>query len=320
MSTIGIALCTYNGERYLREQLESYLSQTRVPDLLLACDDGSQDGTVRELEAIAARAPFPVRVVRNSANLGFRRNFEQAIARCNTDVVVLSDQDDWWRRDKLQKVEAVFRADPAAVAVFSDAELVDEQMRPLGSTLLEALSLKEDERSLSLAGRLFPVLLRRNIACGATMAFRSDWKERFLPIAEGAVHDEWIALVAAAHSGLRALPEPLIRYRQHGTNEIGLRSRQLPERMRNLRRPQRPELQRLLAVLEALDGRLAATRAPAEALGEVRAKIEHVQRRLELPQSRLGRLPAVIAEWKADRYARFAAGWRTALRDLVVPM
>jgi hypothetical protein len=272
------------------------------------------------VKAFGSEAPFPVKILRNVPNVGFRANFERAISCCDTDIVLLSDQDDWWQRDKLQKIEAVFSADPAALAVFSDAELVDAEMRSLGSTLLEALSLKEDEKELAQSAQLFPVLIRRNIACGATMAIRSTWKEHFLPIPEGAVHDEWIALVAAAHGGLRALPEPLIRYRQHGTNEIGLRSRQLPQRMRNLRRPQRPELERLLAVLEALGERLAATRAPAEALGEVRGKIEHVQRRLELPRSRLGRLPAVIAELKADRYARFAAGWRTALRDLVVPM
>src|SRR5437016_11017196 len=109
--TIGVVLCTYNGARYVRAQVNSILDQTRKPDVLLAFDDGSQDCTIAELEACIPRASFPLRVVRNGTNLGYLRNFEQGILSCDADIIVLSDQDDWWRPDKLEKIEAAFERD-----------------------------------------------------------------------------------------------------------------------------------------------------------------------------------------------------------------
>jgi glycosyltransferase involved in cell wall biosynthesis len=318
--TIGVALCTYNGERYVREQVRSIFAQTRLPDLLLACDDASHDGTVAALEELAAQAPFPVRIVRNSANLGFRRNFEQAIFECDADIIALADQDDWWCREKLEKVETAFVRDPSAAAVFSDAELVDESLSSMGRTLLEALSVDSAELHSARSGLPFAVLIRRNIVCGATVAFRAEWKVRLLPIPERALHDEWIGLVTAGHHALRFIPDPLIRYRQHAANEIGLRSRRWQQRLRGLFRPQRPDLERLLELMAALEQRLTTTGAGTAALRGVSAKRAHLERRLALPASRARRLGAVLTELSGGQYSRFAAGWRTALRDLFLAM
>jgi hypothetical protein len=318
--TIGVALCTYNGERYVREQVRSIFAQTRLPDLLLACDDASHDGTVAALEELAAQAPFPVRIVRNSANLGFRRNFEEAISGCDADIIVLADQDDWWCPEKLEKIETAFERDPSAAAVFSDADLVDESLSFMGRTLLDALTLDGAERHSVRSGLPFRVLIRRNIVCGATVAFRAEWKAQLLPIPKNALHDEWIGLVTAAHHALRFIPEPLIRYRQHTANEIGLRSRRWQQRMHALFRPQRADVERLLELMAVLEQRLTATGAGAAALRGVQAKRAHLQRRLALPASRPLRVGAVLRELTGGQYSRFGAGWRTALRDLLVPM
>jgi hypothetical protein len=309
----GIALCTYNGERYLRAQLDSIAAQTRRPDLLLACDDASQDGSVALLEAWAALAPFEVRIVRNAANLGYLRNFEQAIAHCDTELIALCDQDDCWRADKLEKLEAVFHSDAAAEAVFSDAEIVDGDLRPLGYSLLDVLRLSADERGSALAGRLLPVLLRRNVAAGATLAFRARLKARALPMPAGVVHDEWIALIAAAAGTLRFVPESLIRYRQHGANQIGARRWDLAERYRSLRKSRRGENQRVLALMQRLQERLAGRDAA------IAGKIAHLERRVALPEARPLRLPAVAGEFINGGYSTYASGWRAALRDLVSP-
>src|SRR4051812_40446835 len=108
---LGVALCTYNGERYLSEQLDSIFAQERLPDEVLVQDDGSSDRTLAILDAYAAKAPFTFKVVRNPQNLGFVRNFEHAIGRCSGDVIATSDQDDYWRPDKLKKIEHLFRSD-----------------------------------------------------------------------------------------------------------------------------------------------------------------------------------------------------------------
>jgi len=319
--SLGVVLCTYNGARYLRAQLESIAAQTRRPDVLLVFDDGSRDATIGQLEEFAAVAPFPIRIARNSKNLGYLRNFEQATSNCESDIIVLSDQDDWWRPDKLEQIEAVLARDARAGAVFSDADIVDENLDSLGYRLLDALRVNDEERAFVRSGRIFPVLLRRNIVCGATFAIRANWRDRVLPIPDGIVlHDEWIALVLAAHNGIRFIPDPLIRYRQHAANQIGLRRLYWRDQFRSLLRSRRPDSERLMKLMRSLHERLSTTGAPADALHEVEEKLVHVQRRLSMRGGRLMRVPTVTRELIRGRYSRYASGWRSALRDLVAPM
>src|SRR5882762_9087557 len=98
---ISIAMCTYNGARYLREQLDSIAAQTRPPSELIVCDDNSLDETREIVAGFAASAPFPVRLGVNEQNLGSIRNFERAIKLCEGDLIALSDQDDVWLPEKL---------------------------------------------------------------------------------------------------------------------------------------------------------------------------------------------------------------------------
>src|SRR5271168_1256902 len=93
---VSVAMCTYNGAAYLEEQLESLALQSFPPEELVVCDDVSTDATPQILDDFARRAPFSVRIVKNSANVGYRRNFEQAIGLCQGEVIALSDQDDFW--------------------------------------------------------------------------------------------------------------------------------------------------------------------------------------------------------------------------------
>jgi glycosyltransferase involved in cell wall biosynthesis len=318
---IGVALCTYNGERYLPAQLQSILEQSRRPDAMVVCDDASQDGTLALLESWARGAGFPVRIVRNEVNLGYLRNFEKAIGLCQADVVVLSDQDDWWLPAKLEKIAALLDADRGAEAVFSDAEIVDESLDRLGYRLFDSLLVSREDRERARTGNLFPALLRRNLVAGATFAFRSGWKERILPIPDGVVHDEWSALVIAAYGGLRFIPEPLILYRQHGMNQIGGRRLPLMERLQRLSRNRRKENERALGGARELKRRLTLDRPPPAAqLSAVDQKVAHLERRLSLAGAHIARVPSVVSELLSGRYSRYSAGWRSAMRDLVSPM
>ena len=310
---IGIALCTYNGERYLHAQLDSIAGQTRPPDVVVVSDDASRDGTLAILESWTSRVPFDVRILRNSRTVGYLRNFEQAIASCDTDLIALSDQDDRWHADKIARLEAAFLCDAQAGAVFSDADIVDEALVPLGCGLLDVLRVGADEREAALAGRLLPVLLRRNIVAGATLAIRASWRQRVLPMPDSVVHDEWIALLAAAEDALRFVPERLILYRQHGGNQIGARRWSLSEHLRVPQPRRRDVNRRLLALMKGLRERLGHSEFSID------AKIAHLERRVALPELRLLRLPAVAVELARGRYARYSSGWRTAVRDLVSP-
>src|ERR1700751_2230018 len=102
--TISVALCAYNSSRYGEEQLESIASQSRLPDEVVICDDDSVDDTPSILERFRKEAPFDVRIHRNETNLGVTRNFEKAIALCSGDIIALSDCDDVWRGDKLERL------------------------------------------------------------------------------------------------------------------------------------------------------------------------------------------------------------------------
>src|SRR5437879_6214343 len=127
---LSIAMCTYNGARFLKEQLDSIASQTCSPDEVIVCDDHSSDGTVQVIERFASGAPFPVKLQVNETNLGSTKNFEKAIGLCQGEVIALADQDDVWSSIKLERLIAAFESDPNLGLVFSDAQLVDECLLP----------------------------------------------------------------------------------------------------------------------------------------------------------------------------------------------
>ncbi|MFL6335479.1 MAG: glycosyltransferase family 2 protein [Pyrinomonadaceae bacterium] len=218
---LSIALGTYNGAAYLKEQLESFAAQTRAPDELVISDDHSTDDTLRLIEEFAATAGFPVRLSVNESNLGTAKNFEKAISLCRGDVIMLSDQDDIWHSDKLESVERIFEARPQLSLVFSDAELVDETLRLFDETLFDRLHFNGRKQRLVKSGRALDVQLRENLVCGCTVAFRANLKELVLPIsADGPlVHDGWIMLLVAAVGEIDFINRPLIKYRQHSAQQ-----------------------------------------------------------------------------------------------------
>src|SRR6185436_20539861 len=118
---ISVAMCTFNGAEFLPAQLQSILTQSRPPDEIVICDDGSTDNTRNLLEKLAAESSIPITTHINDQNLGSVKNFERAITLCTGDVIALSDQDDVWRNDKLQRFESVLNKSHSAGMVFSDA-------------------------------------------------------------------------------------------------------------------------------------------------------------------------------------------------------
>lgn len=220
--TLGIAMCTYNGEKYIGEQLSSILSQTLKPDKMIICDDGSSDSTVDILKKFACQVPFDVEIVINKENLGSTKNFEKAIHLCDTDIIVLSDQDDVWLPEKLQKTQTAFEINPECGYVFTDAQLVDEKLNLLNCTMWETINFTKNKRNLFKQGYDKEILIKDNMVTGATMAFKGTHKELLLPIPACCIHDAWIALVLtlADKKGV-FIDEPMILYRQHAAQQIG---------------------------------------------------------------------------------------------------
>src|SRR5436190_1701827 len=143
---ISVALCTYEGDRHVQAYLESLALQTRIPDELVICDDQSQDKTIEIVRRFTSKAPFSVRFTINQHNLGTRKNFEKAIGLCQGNIIALADQDDIWRMDKLMQMEDAFSGSPQVGLVFSDAEMVDEDLQPLGYSLWQSLKFSSFEQ------------------------------------------------------------------------------------------------------------------------------------------------------------------------------
>ncbi len=325
MSRCSVALCTYNGARYLAAQLDSIAGQSRRPDEIVACDDASTDGSQEILHRFSAQAPFPVRLYCNDVNAGVTKNFESAIRRCQGDWIALSDQDDVWHPSKLASLEAALADPEPAGAVFTDADVVDDALRPLGYSLWDAIDFGRRRRDLAREGRLLDVLLWRNVVTGATLAFRSEHRELFLPIPDDWMHDAWLALVLAAFVRVVPLAVRTISYRQHVQNRIGARRPTLASRLRQLvaTEPtgylvQKRQLDEVCEQLKRLGG---SGRTPPrdDVPSLIRRKMAHLEARGRMPTRRWQRIPSVARELAVLNYRRFSSGWLSALADLALP-
>ncbi len=129
---ISVAMATFNGETFLREQLDSLSQQELLPYELIVGDDGSTDRTLEIIEDFAVKAPFPVRITSNPKNLGFGDNFLAAAQRCTGDWIAFCDQDDVWLPNKLSDCAAAIEAHPDLCQVLQRAELCDVELNYLG--------------------------------------------------------------------------------------------------------------------------------------------------------------------------------------------
>lgn len=205
---LSVAMTTYNGARYLPAQLASFAAQSRLPDELVACDDGSTDDTLAILHAFGATVPFDVKVVQNAENLGHERNFAQAIDLCSGDIIFLADQDDAWNADKLAEVERAMDDDPAALLIVNDVMITDGALVPTGRTVLE------QTRAAGVLGANM-----KSLTLGCATAFRSRLRMLVSPIPPlNYGHDSWIHDFTEILGSRRVLPRVLQLYRRHGDN------------------------------------------------------------------------------------------------------
>lgn len=218
---ISIALCTFNGEKYLLQQLNSIQNQTVLPTELVICDDGSSDRTLELAREFAEQARFAVRIISNSQRRGSTKNFEKAIGLCTGEIIALCDQDDVWYPEKLATLVSLFQSDAGLGGVFSDGDLTGANGEPLGMTLWQSFLFDPQNQDAAVRGLAEGVLLRRSIVTGATLAFRSSLRDRILPIPTSWVHDGWLAWMLCLNSKLGLCSKKLIAYRIHPSQQIG---------------------------------------------------------------------------------------------------
>lgn len=221
---ISVALCTYNGERYIREQLDSILEQSHSVDEIVVCDDVSQDSTIKILEEYDRQHPGVFKIYRNNANLRSNKNFEKAVKLCTGDYIFFSDQDDIWRKDKVQKILETFKENPSAEGVFSNAGLIDGEGRQLANaSLWHMVRFYEDTYEKPVD--LFKIVERTgNVVTGATLCIRREVLDFALPFpkSKDLYHDEWMTFLLSKKKTLFYTTEKLISYRLHGNQQVGV--------------------------------------------------------------------------------------------------
>ena len=321
---VSIAMATYNGGNYLREQLDSFCTQTRLPDELVITDDCSTDDTLAIVESFAASAPFEVRWARNEVNLGYSENFNKALMETIGDLVFLSDQDDVWFPEKLERMERYALENPGALVLMNDAALTDGELNDTG---------------LTKRGQIASVgMTDSSFVMGCCVAVRRELLDLCLPIpVEYNAHDDWIVNMAEGVGRKRVCPDVLQWYRRHGQNE----SHYIANRTTKVTRAtllkhylscliqggvlpegsvdSSAQLQAFLAgVSDARD------RSLSPLSDEFNDHLLRLENRLSALDGRLAvrvkarwmRLPGVLRLWRKGAYGEFA-GAKSAVRDLL---
>ncbi len=312
---VSVAMCTYNGARFLPEQLASIRSQTLQPYELVVCDDGSTDSTPALVEEFAQTVSFPVRWIRNERNLGSTKNFEKCIWLCTGELIALCDQDDVWMPSKLEALTGALAEDPSLVGVFSNAALLDESGARRGETLWDSIYFRAREARLFARDQTF-FLTRRPLVTGACFLFRTELRDVFTPIPTEWVHDGWIALCLSTRGPLRALGENLIGYRLHTTQQLGVRGISKREALRRGKEARvRFQLESAARHRMAAD-KLATLGGNAKSIRFARAKAAYMERRARVLAG--GRARRILSGLPLlPGHFQFALGPVSYLRDFL---
>jgi glycosyltransferase involved in cell wall biosynthesis len=224
---VSIALCTFNGEAYLPVQLDSILAQTYSRLEVVVLDDGSTDATVGMLEDYARR-DSRIRLHHNPQRLGFIHNFERAITVCTGELIALSDQDDIWHPEK---VERLLRHLNGHTLVYHDSMLVDADGRPLGKQITDLGECIRGQHPLAF--------VFGNCVSGHSLLFRRELVPHLQPFPTCYYHDQWLALIASSLGTIDFVEDCLVQYRRHESAAFQQLARQSSRRGQRRRGGQR---------------------------------------------------------------------------------
>lgn len=319
--SIGVALCTHNGSRYLLEQLDSILAQTVAVSEIVISDDHSTDGTLAVIEQFQKRIPATVQLtlLQNPVPLGVTKNFEQALKKTTTDIVFLSDQDDVWLKNKVESLVPFFSS-PDTGLVHTDALIIDDSGRMTGDKLFATLRVHRSEIASEERGDGLHVLLKRNIVTGATCAVRRDFALSTMPFPSSWLHDEWLAIQSSIRGGLRVSLASTTLYRVHTNNQIGAHKLSTKSAVARLTSSRRDRNHRLLnRANDLLERENIKDNQDKEKLELLIEKVQHEAVRSGYPEKHVRRIVPVLSEVQTGRYWKYGGGLRDILRDLVQP-
>lgn len=216
---IDILLATYNGQKYVSEQIESILNQTYKNFNLIISDDNSNDNTPKILEEYAKKDERIILHLQEK-NLGVVKNIEFLLKQVKSNYYMLSDQDDIWLNEKVEKSLEILKKENADL-VFGDLQIVDENLKIINSSFSDFMTLSKKIKKYINSYKLNYLY---NCITGCTILSKKKWITEILPIPTQSthlIHDHWIGLIVSLNGKITYMPESYIKYRQHGDNQVG---------------------------------------------------------------------------------------------------
>lgn len=218
---ISVCVATYNGEKYIREQLDSILCNIGEDDELIISDDGSSDQTYKIAQEYA-RKYMNCKCIKGPGK-GVIKNFEYALLHASGDIIFLSDQDDIWENNKVERIVKQFN-NPNVLVVVHDAIIVDGNGKMIQNSLFKIRG--------SRVGLLKNLI--KNSYIGCCMAIRPDLLKDALPFPNDIeMHDWWLGLISELKKGSIFIDEKLIKYRRHGNNVSPMQHYPWPKMVKN---------------------------------------------------------------------------------------
>ncbi len=207
---ISVVICTYNGEKYIEEQLQSVIQQSYENLEIIINDDCSTDKTLEIVKEVQSK-DNRIKVYQNEHNLGFNKNFEKSLQYPTGELVTLCDQDDIWEIEKIEKQYILLTRTNSSL-VYCNAQLMDANGNDLGKNLFTQLHVTPISGDTQLS------LIFDNCISGNTLLFKTSLINKIYPIPETIFFDRWIGFVASYEATIAVIKDPLIHYRQHGGN------------------------------------------------------------------------------------------------------
>lgn len=315
----SVALCTYNGEKYVSQQLESIINQSIKPAEIIVSDDGSTDQTLDIVKRILDNSGIEYQVLSNTGVHGVTHNFQNAISHCSSPVVFTSDQDDVWLADKAKLMLEVFMSNPKAQLVFSDGELVDENLNLLNSSVWNSVGVTREKLD---SNNWFHYLLKNCLITGAAMAFKKNLFDTIGVIPKEWLHDGWLAWCAVAVDGLVPCEHRLFYYRQHSGNVVGMipsnsyfgKVRGYLHNFGEIQQNRRIRYYRYKSLREYLGNRFTDKQ-----IAEMDKCIGFWEKQVNLDNNgKLKNLTTVTIQFLKGDYHRFFVGFHGYLRDFIL--
>lgn len=309
---ISVSLCTFNGSKYIIEQLESILKQTRLPDEIVMVDDISEDDTVALAENYLKRSNIEYHILRNTERLGVAANFLKAMKYASGDYIFCCDQDDIWMENKiacfLKQIHATKK-----MLYFSNGMLVNAEGVPMNCTLWESVHFDPIKLNKNTP---FDLILQKCFVTGAAMAVSKELVEMIDEIPAGWLHDGWLSLMAGLHQSIEAIDEITFYYRQHGNNVIGTHGKSLSDTMKvwksNTNKLPKVRRERYLRFLSIKERKIIENNQKLDACIRFWNDLDQLKQHSHMRQCII-----IIKHLLTGNYRKFYTGISGAFRDII---